>query len=155
MTTSVAKGQRGSMSKWMSGLACGAALAWLPGYSMLIGVMLIPLIAVCLLDTSRGEVMARMMMPYAFAALVHPFHMLWDADGSMEAAVTLLMNPMTSVVGWCAAGGGWFVFELAIVGVKLTRQFQVRQRKAAIAKELTALAEEWDEQTAESPETVA
>ncbi|MFT8895628.1 MAG: hypothetical protein ABF968_01540 [Acetobacter sp.] len=149
MTASVAKGQRGSLTKWINGLACGAALAWLPGYSLLIGVLLIPLIAVCLLDSNRGEVMARMMMPYAFAALVHPFHMLWNADGSMDAAVMLLMNPMTSVVGWCAAGGGWFVFEVAILGVKLTRQFQVRQRKAAIAKELATLAEEWDEQAAE------
>jgi hypothetical protein len=136
--------------KWVNGLACGAALAWLPGYSLLIGIMLVPLITVYMLDSNRGEMMARMMMPYAFAALVHPFHMLWNADGSMEAAIMLLMNPMTSVVGWSAAGGGWFVFELAIVGVKLTRQLQVRQRKAAITKELAALSDEWDEQAIES-----
>lgn len=141
------------MSKWMSGLACGAALAWLPGYSILIGVLLIPMMAVYMLDSNRGEVMARMMMPYAFAALVHPFHMLWDVDGSMEAAITLLMNPMTSVVGWCAAGGGWFVFELSIMGVKFTRQLQVRQRKIAITKELTAIAEEWDEQAEDNQKT--
>ncbi|NHN88879.1 hypothetical protein [Acetobacter conturbans] len=144
-TTTKTQGKTASLSRWIQGLLCGAALAWMPGYALLVGVMMLPMIAVYMMDSRRGEASARMMMPYTFAALVHPFHQLWGADGTIDASVMILMNPVTCIIGWCAAGGGWFVLELALFGVKVLRQFQVKKRKREIEKSLKALAEEWDE----------
>lgn len=153
-TTTAQQKRSGSMQKWMQGLLCGAALAWMPGYVLIIGVMLLPALAVYVMDSKRGEASARMMMPYTFAALVHPLHQVWDADGSMEAAINVLMNPVHSVLGWSAAGGGWFVLELSLFGVKLVRQFNARKRKLAIEKRLKSLSDEWDEKPDGAPEGV-
>ncbi len=140
--------------KWSHGLVCGAALAWLPGYSLLTGVLLLPLIMVYMTDASRSQAMVQMMLPYEFAALVHPLHLLWNEDGSLDTAVSLLLNPMTSITGWLAAGAGWFVLEMALLSAKFIRQYQARARKAEIAARLKELQDEWAEDSS-VPETSA
>lgn len=137
--------------KWSHGLICGAALAWLPGYSLLIGVLLFPLLLVSFTGLIKDQSVVRIMLPYGFAALVHPLHMLWLEDGSFDAAVNLLLDPMTSVVAWGAAAAGWFVLEVSLMGAKLLRYYQVKSRKASVAGRLKALKEEW----AETPDPAA
>ncbi|GBR00772.1 hypothetical protein [Acetobacter oeni] len=142
--------RRGLPMKWSHGLACGAALAWLPGYSLLAGVLMLPLIVVYLTDRSRDQDLVRMMLPYEFAALMHPLHILWNEDGSLEAAISLLLMPETVMIGWCAAGAGWLVLEMALISAKLIRQYKARSKKAEIATRLKELHEEWAEDTSSS-----
>lgn len=131
--------------KWTHGLVCGAALAWLPAYSLLIGVLFLPLVIAYFTDTSRNQDMVRMMLPYEFAALIHPLHILWNDEGSLNTTISLLLNPMTSVVGWLSAGAGWFVLEMTLISAKLIRQYQTRSKKAEIAARLKEIHEEWAE----------
>lgn len=144
MSRQVSVPQRPPRSRWIHGLLCGAFLAWLPGYSLLVGVILAPSLLVYLLDSSRGEETSRVMLPYAFAVLVHPFHLLWMEDGSLNAAISILMNPFTSIYGWGAAATGWFMLELSLVGGRLMRQLKIKRLQGKLARELKDLQDEWD-----------
>lgn len=142
MTTAVKKG---SSRKWMHGLLCGAALAWLPGYSLLAGVLFLPVIAVFFLLETQSMERARMMLPYVFAAAIHPWHVLWDADGSLDVMASLLLDPRTCLLSWGAAAAGWLVLEMTLFMARLYRQYRANRHKTAIEARLKQIEEEWDE----------
>ncbi|MBV1836549.1 hypothetical protein [Acetobacter estunensis] len=154
MSASSAGTRRIGGMKWWHGLVCGAALAWMPGYALLIGVLLAPVLILHILDFRRSEEMARILAPYAFAALIHPFHQLWSADGTLDAAFAILSDPMTSILSWGATALAWLIFEGGMLGIRLWRQYQMTRQKAEWTARLKAVQDEWGDEEASPPSSV-
>ncbi|GBQ98684.1 GCN5-like N-acetyltransferase [Acetobacter nitrogenifigens DSM 23921 = NBRC 105050] len=134
----------GHSMKWVHGLACGAALAWLPGYLLLAVVLFLPLIVAYFFDRSQNQALVRMMLPYEFAAAISPMYQLWLSEGSVDTALRLLTDPVVPITAWLSAGLGWFVLEAALLVAKLSKQYSFNKEKNEITRRLKEIADEWD-----------
>ncbi|WP_143217288.1 hypothetical protein [Acetobacter sp. DsW_063] len=134
----------GHSMKWIHGLACGAALAWLPGYSLLVVILFLPLIIAYFFDRSQDHALVRMMLPYEFAATISPMHQLWLSEGAVDTALRLLMDPVVLITAWLSAGLGWFVLEAALLVAKFSKQYKSSKEKNKITRRLNEISDEWD-----------
>ena len=126
---------------WLSGLACGALVAVAPGIAVLAAGLLAPGLAALKLDRTPGRPVARTVLTCGLAGCVQPVITLWNTGQSLETALVILGDPLTTGIAWSAAAAGWLMTELAPLGVRavleagaLTRATRLRVLHGRIAE---------------------
>ena len=128
---------------WLSGLACGALVAVAPGIAVLAAGLLAPGLVALKLDRMPGRPVARTVLTCGLAGCVQPVIMLWNTGQSLETALIILGDPLTTGVAWSAAAAGWLMTELVPLGVRAVLEAGALARATRLQVLHGRIAETW------------
>jgi hypothetical protein len=131
-------------SNWLSGLACGALLAFATAISLLCGALLAPAIAAAVAEATPGRPVTRAMALCGAGLVLRPIWQLILAGNTMAAALDILADPITIGAAWLAGLCGWALCEILPVALRIVSDLQTTARTTALASEEAALRAEWD-----------
>lgn len=135
--------RRGSSWIWLQGLASGALLTLATPLALLLGALLLPGLAMLLIDRHSGKPIARAMLFAGAATCLGPVQALWTAGMSLTAALDILADVSTLGGAWAAAALAWLAAELAPLLAGALAEFSWRRRDAELARRRRELEEEW------------
>jgi hypothetical protein len=152
MARAVAKGKGGAGaarrgrggSNWLSGLACGAVLAFATSVALLVGILLAPAAMAAVAEGTPGRPVTRAMALCGTAFVLDPVWRLLLAGHTMSAALDILADPLTTGGAWLAGLVGWALCEMLPVGLRIASDMRNAARISALAAEEAALRAEWD-----------
>jgi|BEDMetMinimDraft_2_1075160.scaffolds.fasta_scaffold02451_3 hypothetical protein len=128
---------------WLQGLASGALLTLATPLALLLGALLLPGLAMLLIDRHPGKPVARAMLLAGAAACHGPVQALWAAGFSLANALDVLADVSALGGAWAAAALAWLAAELAPLLAGLLAEFSWRQRDRALARRRAELEAEW------------
>ena len=126
---------------------CGlvTAFVFMPTTAMLCIAML-PTLAAWMSDRIRGETRALTIGSMNIAGTTPYLLKLWSTGHDLDNALSIIADPQTIIVIYCAAGVGWII-DWAIAGVVATVMQQGGvSRLKEIRERQEALAERWGQE---------
>jgi hypothetical protein len=129
---------------WLQGLACGALLAFAPGFALLLAALLAPAFVGLLLDRRPGRPIARAILLAGAAFSLAPAWHLFQGGQNVAAAMDLLVDPAILAPAWLAGSCGWAICEILPVLLRVAADVRATTRIAALQAEVRALRETWD-----------
>ncbi len=111
---------------------------------MMIGVLLCPVVAYALFETTPGRPVTRTMAVCGSAAVFAPLRQLWDHGSSIDEALGILADIGQPLLAWTACAGGWLIHEAAHILTRLALQMASDRRATDLREEATALVAEWN-----------
>lgn len=142
MSTGVARRAPGS-SRWLQGLACGAAVTLAMPCVVLAGLLLAPGIGAWLLEREPGRPAARVALIAGAALATAPLVALWQSGQGVAAAFTVASDPALLGSSWAAQGAGWLTAVLTPVFVRLGLEAHARTSMARLRAERARYEAEW------------
>jgi len=121
------------------------SVAFLPT-AFVLGIGMAPLAAAFFVDRNKNKIRVLTVGAMNLAGCM-PFLMrLWFSDHSLETAFTIVLDPLTIIIIYSAAGAGYvidWVLTVVVAGVVYQRG---QARKKSIEKRQAELAERWGEE---------
>ncbi len=128
---------------WLQGLICGAVMALVPATAVMGLALLAPGLVAYALEETAGRPVSRSMLLLGAAAAFAPLRTLWDAGNTLEAAMSIVTDPVRLGMAWVAAGVGWMLSELTQLVGREVLEVLARHRAATLQQERAALEAEW------------
>lgn len=118
------------------------SIMFLP-FAVILFVGLIPMFVAFFVDRSKKKIKAITVGAMNIAGCT-PFLMeLWKSEGTMEAAVSIIFNPMAIIVIYSAAGVGYIIdWAMTLIVASILYQ-RGTSRVSAIEKRQAELVERW------------
>ncbi|GAJ29644.1 hypothetical protein Amme_072_013 [Acidomonas methanolica NBRC 104435] len=130
-----------SIVGWSVGLTALTVL--LPGPTVALVVWILPVLLLRILSGERRSHRSLAALFFLLAAVVHPLHLIWEAQGGWEKCVELTLDPMVLATGWVAVGASWFIAEGSELAQRLTALLKRSKHRRLLVQRAEALRAEW------------
>lgn len=137
---------------WLQGLLYGAVVTLATASALLGAILLAPAVLASRLDDEPGRPIARVVLVCGLAGAIHPLYALWQGGHTIGFAVFLLGDMRVLALAWGAGIAGWFIAELAPVGVRVGLELSALTRTTRLRAQRAQLERDWGIAPAEPTE---
>lgn len=129
---------------WLSGLACGAVLAFAPALAVLAAALLAPAGIAAVLESHTGRPVTRAMALSGGTFVLAPCWRLVREGLTMTNVLDQLADPLTAGAAWFAGIVGWALCELLPVALQAASDLRVAARVKHLEDTAKSLRASWD-----------